>query len=205
MASLGGHPAAALVGACLVVAGLVSGVGALVVLHLCPTGLSPLRNAVSQYGITAYRGGYRVQTLSYAVAGLGAVLGLSSYGGEVGPVVACCAVFALARGAISWFPMSPPGGPPAKSGPYHAVLALAAFLAVAVAADELAGLLRHDDVHATIATASHDLALAMLLVFIAMGLSRRAGGGTFGLVERVFYLCMTAFFVLVAFLLFLPR
>ena len=36
-------------------------VGSLSALHLLPTGLSPVRNAVSQYGITGYRALYRSQ------------------------------------------------------------------------------------------------------------------------------------------------
>jgi hypothetical protein len=46
-----------LVGASLIIAGLSVGVASLVALHLLPTGMSLLRNAVSQYGITAYRAG----------------------------------------------------------------------------------------------------------------------------------------------------
>ncbi|MDA8264540.1 MAG: hypothetical protein M0T79_04170 [Actinomycetota bacterium] len=50
-------PAMMLVGASLIIAGLSVGVASLVALHLLPTGMSLLRNAVSQYGITAYRAG----------------------------------------------------------------------------------------------------------------------------------------------------
>ena len=48
-------------------------------LHFAPTGLSPVRNAVSQYGITPFRGGYRVATLAFGAAGaaLAAALGLA--------------------------------------------------------------------------------------------------------------------------------
>jgi hypothetical protein len=38
-------------------AGLTSTLAFLAYLHVAPTGLSPLRNAMSQYGITAYRAG----------------------------------------------------------------------------------------------------------------------------------------------------
>jgi len=39
-------------------------VASLTYLHLEPTGLSPVRNAVSQYGITSFRAGYRVASTS---------------------------------------------------------------------------------------------------------------------------------------------
>lgn len=48
---------------------------AMIILHLLPTGLSPVRNAVSQYGITRYRQGYRILTVALGVAGLAAVVG----------------------------------------------------------------------------------------------------------------------------------
>ena len=41
-------------------------VASLVYLHIEPTGLSPLRNAVSQYGITSFKAGYRVATTPLA-------------------------------------------------------------------------------------------------------------------------------------------
>jgi hypothetical protein len=49
--------------------GLAVGVAALAYLHLAPTGLSALRDAVSRYGISPFRGFYRVMTLGLAVAG----------------------------------------------------------------------------------------------------------------------------------------
>ena len=77
-------------------AGLTAAVVSLTYLHLAPTGLSPLRSAVSQFGITKYRAGYRAATLGLAVAGLGAAIGLdkSVHEGGVGVVVALLVVFA---------------------------------------------------------------------------------------------------------------
>ena len=66
----------ALAGGWLDLAGLTAAVVSLTYLHLAPTGLSPLRNAVSQFGITEYRAGYRAATVALAVAGLGAAIGL---------------------------------------------------------------------------------------------------------------------------------
>jgi hypothetical protein len=85
-----------LVGAVLVLTGLSVGLASLVALHFLPTGMSPLRNAVSQYGITAYRTGYQAQTIAYALAGAGAAFGVGALPGPVGVVVICCAVFAVA-------------------------------------------------------------------------------------------------------------
>lgn len=73
------------------------GVAALVTLHVAPTGLSPMRNAVSQYGISAYRLGFRVQTLAYAVAGAAVAVAMSGTPHPAGIVIALCAVFAAAK------------------------------------------------------------------------------------------------------------
>jgi hypothetical protein len=188
----------------LLVAGLAVGLAALVTLHVLPTGLSPLHNAVSQYGITSYRTGYRVQTIAYAVAGLGAALGVTTLPGSAGLLVALCAVFAASRAAISWFPMDPPGGERTTTGRRHGLLAIAAFAAAAAAAQRLTGVLHRDDIHPDVATVSNVLAVLMLIAFLGMMLTRLSRGHYFGLVERGFYVLMTAWLVTVAVLIALP-
>lgn len=177
------------VGAALIVVGLTFGVGALVALHVLPTGLS-VRDAVSRYGISDYALGYRVQTLGYALAGVGAAVGLAFRGGTNG-VAVCCAVFAAARAAISWAPMDPPNTPQTGTGVVHWVLAIVAFGSIGAAAR----LLRHESY------TSHVLALLMLASFVGSLLSRRMGVPLFGVFERALYLCFTAWFVLVITLL----
>lgn len=189
-------------GAVLVLSGVSVGVIALVALHLRPTGLSPTRNAVSQYGISAYRSGYRVQTIAFGVAGLGAAIGLGTLRGSVAPLVVLCVLFALSRLTISWFPMDEPGTKVTTTGRRHGLLAICAFGAIGIAAEALHNLLHGDHLYIGFATASHVLALLMLATFVGMGIARRTEGRRyFGLVERVFYLCMTAWLVLVASLL----
>jgi hypothetical protein len=190
-----------IVGAVAIAFGLAVGLTELVMLHILPTGLSPVRNAVSQYGITPYRNGYRVQTLAYAFAGLGAALGLAKLPGPVAFVVVLCVVFGAARAAISWFPMDAPGGERTTTGSWHGALAIVAFGAIAIAAEGLARLLRQDHIHSAVASASDLLALLMLVTFVAMAVSRQVGGGFFGLAERGFYVCMTAWLAVVAILL----
>ncbi len=185
----------------LIAAGLALGLGALVVLHLLPTGLSPLRNAVSQYGITPYRAGYRVQTMSYGIAGLAAAAGIASLPGPNTLAVALCVVFGVSRLVISWFPMDPPGGERSVTGRRHGLLAICAFCGVGLAADALARLLLHNHNHPAVSTASEVLALAMVVDLVAMAASRRATVPCFGLIERGFYALMTGWLVLVALLL----
>lgn len=189
-------------GGVLVAGGLVVGLAALAVLHVLPTGLSPVRNAVSQYGITAYRTGYRVQTIAYGVAGIGAGVGLATLPGSVTVVVALCAAFAAARLSISWFPMDNPGSPRTESGHRHGLLAIVAFVAVGLAGWRLADLLGQDTIHPGVAGASEAFAILMAISLVAMVVDRRSGGNHFGLLERSFYVWMSAWLATVAVLLF---
>jgi len=105
-------------------------------LHLQSTGLSPVRNAVSQYGITPFGAGYRVATIAFALAGLALAIGIDRAISGQGrtPVITLLVVFAAARGAISWFPVNAPGAPRTSTGSVHGLLALAAFGSLAYAA-----------------------------------------------------------------------
>lgn len=189
------------VGAALIAAGLVVGVAALLALHLLPSGLSPVRDPVSQYGISRYRMGYRVQTIAYAVAGLGAAIGLAVLPGSTALPVVLCGVFAASRAVISWFPMDAPGGPSTRAGGQHGLLAAATFLSVALAALALARALNRSHVDALSATLTEAFAAVMIAALVAMVFDRRTGGGRFGLVERAFYLGMTAWLVTLGVLL----
>jgi hypothetical protein len=82
-------------------AGLGIAVGALVYLHLAPTELSPLQNPVSQYGITPYRAGYRVQTIGLAVGGAAAAIGISCSRADVAPLLLRCCLSSRLRGPSS--------------------------------------------------------------------------------------------------------
>lgn len=183
------------VGAALLAAGLAVGVVALLALHLLPTGLSPVRDPVSQYGISRYRTGYRVQTLAYAVAGLGAAVGVAALPGTHTLPVLLCVAFAAMRAAISWFPMDSPGTPTTVTGRRHGLLAIGAFVSVALAAASLSRALDRSHTDATTAALSGALAALMLAALLAMAVDRRTGGNRFGLVERGFYLGMTAWLV----------
>jgi uncharacterized protein DUF998 len=76
---------------------------ALVFLHLAPTGYSPLRNAVSEYGLGRFAWGYRAQVLFAAAA---AAFLAASLPARPRPEIVLLAVFAAARVAIAFFPAS---------------------------------------------------------------------------------------------------
>jgi hypothetical protein len=185
----------------IAIAGTASCLIALVVLHLLPTGLSPLTNAVSQYGISPYRLGYRIQTISMGIAAIAAAIGVSELhlgGGAL--VVVLFAIFGVARLAISWFPMDVPGTERTDTGRRHGVLAILAFGGAMLAALRLGSDLGGTDLWVHARGPIIGLGAVMLVSLIAMGPVRRSESGRryFGLVERAFYAGAIAFLFVVA-------
>jgi len=174
---------------------------ALIVLHMLPTGLSPLTNAVSQYGVTSYRVGYRIQTIAMGIAAVAAAIGISELGVSGAPVVVgLLAIFGAARLTISWFPMDVPGTARSESGRRHGVLALAAFGGATLAALRLGTDLGGSHVWMHARGPIDGLGIAMLVCLLSMGTARRSESMRryFGLVERAFYTGTIAFLFVVA-------
>ena len=163
-----------------------------------------MHNAVSQYGITRYRLGYRVQTIAFAVAGGAAAVGLAeAVPGRAPAVVALVIVFALARLAISWFPMDEPGGEPTNHGRLHGLIAIVTFLAIAIAAGRLGTVAKQVPGWTTLSSVSSVFAWLMVASIVAMMVVRRgarvnrATPSYFGAAERMLYLAIVAWLVLV--------
>ena len=191
-----------LIAGILAVGGIAAAIASLCYLHLAPTGLSPVRNAVSQYGITAQRAGYRAATISLAVAGLALAVGIGAalHGRSRVAVVTLLAIFAIARAIISWFPMDAPGSPRTFTGAAHGLIALATFGTVTIAAFRLGQILAGDTRWHSLAPASTDLGWAMAACLAAMIAMRRSTGlrRYFGAVERALYLAIIGWLTLFA-------
>ena len=194
----------------MVIAGVVSliavavTVASLAWLHVQPTGLSWLRNPVSEYGITPFRSGYRVATIAFGVAGLALAIGIDraiAGHGTVG-VVALLVVFAAARGAISWFPMDAPDTPRTSTGVTHVLLASVAFLSIAGAAIWLGAILPNVTRWHSLHLASTVLGYAMTPCLVMFGWSRgiQALRARSGAIERGFYVFAIAWTALFAFI-----
>lgn len=187
---------------CLAATGIA--VGALVVLHALPTGLSPLHNAVSQYGITRFRLGYRVQTIAFGAAAAAVAVGLAEAApGRARGLIALVVVFAVSRLVISWFPMDEPGSEPTNHGRMHALIAVVTFLAIAVAAERLGAVAEQLPGWTTVSAISAVIGWLMVASVAAMIVAARGGrmsGATssyFGVAERVLYLAIVGWLVLV--------
>jgi len=181
---------------------LATVLGALGYLHLEPTGLSPVCNAVSQYGITTFRAGYRVATIAFAVAAIALAVGVDRATGKAGTdaVVVLLILFAVARGAISWFPMDAPGAVRTSTGQMHGLLALVAFASAATAALRLGTVLSHGARWRSLAPVSSALGWAMVACLLGILLARSFPSlrARFGAIERGFYISAIAWFAVFA-------
>ncbi len=175
-----------MVPAALALACVGGSVACLVYLHLAPTGYSPARNAVSEYGVGQYARWYGLQA---ALAGIAAIC-LAIALGHPRRVVTLLAVLAAARIAIGWFPTDGTASEePTWRGGVHLILALVAFTAASWAAIALR-------------TGNHgEPWLGWLMAALAIGtmLSLRTSlRPWFGLIERGYYAAMLAWLILVS-------
>ena len=170
----------------------------LVAVHLLPTGLDPLRDPVSRYHLTRYRGFIATSTVFTGLTGIAAILvlvGLLGAGAVASSVL--LGVFAAARLLIPALRMDAPGSPTTLVGRSHNVLAFLGFGAVTAAAYVAAGAL-HDRGLTQVSTWSTVFAVVMTVGaagILVLVLARR--GGLFGLFERLIYLGFIAWFVLI--------
>lgn len=112
---------------------VAAAVVALVVLHAAPTGLSPLRDPVSAYGISRWRALYRLQTLATAAAAASAAVALGTSGlSSTTPAIIALVVLAATRAPIGWVPMDADDEPRSATGRAHNLLAYGAFASASV-------------------------------------------------------------------------
>jgi hypothetical protein len=187
------------VGTVLTTVGVSVLIVALVWAHLTPTGLNPLRDPVSRYGITSTRRLYATAAFAAAVAAIGAIIVLTSALDTPALVTSVfLAIFAAARALIPFVPMDAPDAAPTATGRIHNVLAFAAFASITIAAF-LAGGILHDGGFSTAATWSTVTAVVMALGSVGVLASRfiPALHRTFGLWERLIYLGFIGWFCVI--------
>jgi hypothetical protein len=184
----------------VVIAGIIATIAVLVViasyvyLHVAATGLSPLRNAFSQYALTPYRIGYRTATIGLAVTAVALAVGIGIAVPAASQVVIALVVCAFGRAFVGWVPMDAPDTPATTTGRIHWYLGIVSFAAGTYAASALSGVLAdagsrwHD-----LAGTSQVLATIMFVCAVGLLLSRVAPrlASVFGAVERGFYAAFT--------------
>ncbi|MET0812578.1 MAG: DUF998 domain-containing protein [Microbacterium sp.] len=170
----------------------------LIVVHLLPTKLDPLRDPVSRYGITAFRGWYWSAAAGAALAGVGGALFFSAIPGVIAIVTTVLlSVFAVARALIGLFPMDAPDAAKSRTGRIHNLLAFAAFASVTAAAFTGAGAL-HDAGAVALSPWSTALGAIMAAGTIGVILTTASSAlrGLFGLTERLIYVGFIAWFLM---------
>jgi hypothetical membrane protein len=161
-------------------------IACLVYLHLAPTGYSPVRNAVSEYGVGRYAALYSTQAMLMGIAALWLAVALR----QPHRVVVLLVLFALARISIGWFPTDQIGSRQRTSrGSVHLVLAAVAFVTLPWAAVDLT---RSEGGEPWLGRI-----LVVLAVLTAVAL-RTQLRPWFGLVERALYVGMLAWLIVVA-------
>lgn len=170
----------------------------LIAVHVLPAGIRPLRDPVSQYHLTRYRGVILASTLSAAAAGIGAILALSAMLGSAAVICTILLViFAVSRALIPFLRMDRPGSPLTRVGRIHNVLAFSAFGSAIAVAFVAAGAL-HNAGYTSTATWSTVLGVvgAAGAVGLLVGrVTRRSR--FFGLFERLIYLGFSCWFLLI--------
>lgn len=184
--------------AVLALLGVAVAVIALVALHVVPSGLSPLRDPVSAYGISRWRALYRTQTVATAVAAVSLAGALLAAGiPSTLPALIALAALALTRAPISWVPMDAADAPRTATGRRHNLLAFGAFAAASVGGF-MTGIAFSAAGFDGAANASTVLGWVMTVASAVTILASvvRPLKPIFGLAERAIYLGMFAWLVL---------
>ncbi|UAJ79274.1 DUF998 domain-containing protein [Leifsonia sp. ZF2019] len=182
-------------------AGVSVTLGALIVLHVAPSGLAPLRDPVSAYGISRHSALYRVQTLGTAVAAAALAIAFAATDLPATlPAIVALIVLAVARAVISWAPMDAPGTARTSTGRLHDVLAFGAFAAASVGGFMTAIAFGATSGLSAAAAASSALGWLMTAasVLTIVSAATPALRGVFGLAERLIYVGMIAWLALTA-------
>lgn len=162
----------------------------LVRMHTLPTGLSPMRDAVSDYGATAFHLYYRAMVVLLGAGAGFLAIALHDNGDVSSRGRVWLWVFALSRLAIAGFMTVRPGRHVTLEARIHLVLAAAAFTAIAFAAPIISGDLELAQPLATLVIAC---AVATLVARAVPRLAR-----VFGIVERALYAAFLSWLVVVA-------
>jgi len=162
----------------------------LVRLHTLPTGVDPLREAVSDYGTTTFHVYYRAMVVMLG-AGAGCLTVALHRTGDVRTSgLVWLAIFAVSRVAIAGFMTVRPGRRVTIQAQIHLLLAAAAFTSIAFAAATISSDLDY----------AHTLATLVVVTAVATLASRavRRLRSTFGVIERLLYVAFIAWLIVVA-------
>jgi hypothetical protein len=182
---------------------MVIGTGALLLLHVLPTGYDPTHDAVSDYAVGRYRAGFWVFTTAGAVSGFALAIALArSAPSKPTLTIAMLLLSGAARLLIPLFPTDQAGSRfQTLKGTIHMVLAITIFASIAVAASNLGGTLGHEAAWSSV-KGLVDGWLPWVITGTAIATGIAIAGPRlqpiFGLIERLYYLSSIAWFLVVS-------
>ncbi len=168
---------------------LAGAVGCLLHLHRRAPEVSPVHDAVSDYGAGPHAGWYRAQVTLVALAAITIWVGLRSAELD-GDGSVWLLVFAVSRVLIARFPVDLPGAQRTRTGRIHNLLAATAFTSIAIASSTLSGWLTDTPAWAFNASWYRWSGLGVAVIAVALAviwLVPALRGAAFGLVERCWY------------------
>src|SRR5579862_2746064 len=172
----------------------------LVYLHFLPTGLHPLRNAVSEYGAGRYRFWYQAMCINQAVVAFLTAAALATKVAPA-PVTTDAALIALglARLVISQAPVEAVKNKRRTVSRTHILMALIIFSSAVVASAafdrSIAGHADWANVAGTLRLFKKSIAFFALLAFLAVAAPR--GLRYVGTAERLLYISIIGWFITV--------
>lgn len=193
----------ALTCALIALAGTAVSIISLVMLHLLPAGLSPLRDPVSRYGVTKYVALYRVGTIALGVAALALAVALpTAVGNDATIPTTGLVVFGLAQGLVGWFADDTEPGPRSVTGQRHMIMVVLFYGGATVAAFGYSTILPQSADFAPVAVFADVLAWAMVVLDVIVLLTlTKALRGYRGLAERLLHVPIYAWMITIAFTL----
>lgn len=182
---------------------MVISAGALVALHVVPTGYNPIRDAVSDYAIGRYRAVFWLFVVAGAVSGFALAIALArSDPSKPELTIVMLLLSGAARLLIPLFPTDQGGSRfQTLRGTIHMLLAIAIFASIAVAASNLGGTLGHEHSwHKVHGLVDGWLPWVITGTAIATGVAMIGPRlkSIFGLIERSYYVASIAWFLVVS-------
>ncbi len=165
-------------------------IGLLVRLHMAPTGLSAVRDAVSDYGTTPWHRNYRVMVVALGAGAVLLAIGLGRRTDATG--LFWLWIYGAGRIAIAGFMTDRDPPPFTREGRIHWLLAGVAFTAIAFGASNIRWTGDPAILH-PLGVAVAATAIATLLTRIIVGLRQ-----VFGLAERLLYATSLAWLLIAA-------
>jgi hypothetical protein len=175
---------------------------ALIALHVLPTGYSPVRDAVSDYGVGRYRAWFWGQAVAGGIACLALAIALAQTTPSVPTlVVVMLVIAAIARFLIPAFATDQHGSRfQTMHGTIHMILAIVIFASVIIAASELGSTLEHEAAWQGVKGWLTTLPWVMTGAAIGLIVGLRAPRLhlIYGLIERLFYVSSIVWFFIVS-------